>query len=189
MSDLAAPLRGRAWKFGDSVDTNQLSAAGFQSSGHARENLKANCLSVLRPEFPHEVAPGDLLVAGSNFGCGSSRQSAVQALQACGIAAVIAESVARIHMRNSIALALPTFVVPGIASIVADGDQMEIDYAAGVVRNLTAGHELPLTRFPQTVEQIYALGGILALIGNKLAAQGITPWPGDRIPSQPEINH
>lgn len=175
MSDIHAPIRGKAWKFGDSVDTNQLAVTGFQSSGDPKENLKANCLRVLRPEFPREVAAGDLLVAGKNFGCGSSRQSAVQALQACGIGAVLAESVARIHMRNSIALALPTFVVPGITELVADGDQLEIDYAASIVRDLTAGRELPLTRFPKTVEQIYELGGILQVIAKKLAGQGVVP--------------
>ncbi|MBI4192082.1 MAG: 3-isopropylmalate dehydratase small subunit [Betaproteobacteria bacterium] len=175
MSDIHAAIRGKVWKFGNSVDTNQLAGGGITVSSDPNENLKANCLRALRPEFPQQVKAGDLLVAGTNFGCGSSRQSAVQALQACGIVAVLAESVARIHRRNSIALALPTFVVPGITELVADGDPLEVDYPAGVVRNLTSGRELPLTRFPRTVEQIYELGGIFQVIADKLASQGIVP--------------
>ena len=175
MVSLSTVIRGRAWKFGDSVDTNQLSSAGFQSSGAAKEKLRENCLRTLRPEFCQQVATGDILVAGRNFGCGSSRQSAVQALQACGVGAVIAESVARIHMRNSIALAMPTFVVPGITELVSEGDQVEINYANGLVVNLNTSNSLALPRFPETVEQIYELGGILQLIANKLAAQNITP--------------
>ncbi len=173
MADIFTRMRGKAWKFGDSVDTNQLASAGFQSSGAPSENLKDNCLRALRPDFSRLVSPGDVLVAGKNFGCGSSRQSAVQALQACGIGAVLAESVARIHMRNSIALAMPTFVVPGIVELVTEGDDVEIDYSDGIVRNVTTGRSLPLARFPRTVEQIYELGGILQVIANKLAGQGI----------------
>lgn len=180
MSDLYEVIRGRVWKFGDSVDTNQLggvtgNTGGIQVSSDPKENMKANCLRSLRPEFPLGVRPGDVLVAGHNFGCGSSRQSAVMALQACGIQAVIAESVARIHRRNSIALAFPTFVVPGITQLVADGEQLEIDYGACLVRNPASRSELPLARFPESVEKIYELGGIFQVIANRLAAQGITP--------------
>ena len=173
MPDIHKVIRGRVWKFGDSVDTSQLARGGSQIA--ANENMKENCLRALRPEFSREVQPGDFLVAGKNFGCGSSRQTAVQALQACGIQAVLAESVARIYRRNSIALALPTFVVPGIMDLVEDGGQLEIDYAGGAVRNLTSGGELPLARFPRSVEQIYELGGISRVIVEKLAQRGIVP--------------
>ena len=175
MSNLQARMRGKVWKFGDSVDTNQLAGGGIEASSDPDENLKANCLRILRPEFPMQVKQGDILVTGTNFGCGSSRQTAVQALQLCGIQAVLAESVARIHKRNSIAMALPTFIVPGITQLAADGDELEVDYPAGVVRNLTSGRELPLTRFPHTVEQIYELGGICQVIADKLAGQGVLP--------------
>jgi 3-isopropylmalate dehydratase small subunit len=175
MSKLGQPISGKAWKFGDSVDTNQLAGGGIRVSDNQDENLKANCLRGLRPEFAENVAPGDILIAGTNFGCGSSRSSAVRALQVCGIVAVVAESVARIHMRNSIAAALPTFVAPGISDAVGDGDRVEIDYAAGVVRNLASGAELTLRRFPETVENIYDLGGITELIKQRLAKQGIFP--------------
>lgn len=174
MIDLHAKLRGRAWQFGDSVDSSQLSG-GSHTSSDGGDNLKATCLTSLRPEFSREVKPGDLLVAGSNFGCGSARTSAVHALHACGIAAVIAESIARIYLRNSIALALPIFVVPGITKLVEDGDELEIDYAGGVVRNVRSGATLPLARLPGSVEKIYRAGGIAQVIASELAARGIVP--------------
>src|SRR6202012_2094503 len=111
---------------------------------------------------------GDILVAGHNFGCGSSRQSAVEALALCGICAVVAESVARIHRRNSIALALPTFVAPGIAEFAGDGDEIEVDHGAGVVRNHRTGGELALPRLPDSVLAIYRAGGLTAVIRARL---------------------
>ena len=175
MPDLSQAIRGRVWKFGDSVDTNQLAGAGVQVSDDPRENLRANCLRGMRPEFAAQARTGDILVAGTNFGCGSHRQTAVEALQLNGIAAVLAESVARIHMRNSIALALPTFVVPGISSNVSDGDTLEVDYAAGIVRNPHTNVELPFKKFPTAVEQIYELGGLTPVIARKLAEENILP--------------
>lgn len=177
MPDLSRVIRGRAWKFGDSIDTNQLAGGGIQFSNDPLENLKANCLRGLRSEFPDKVVPGDLLVAGTNFGCGSHRQSAVEALQLCGIQAVLAESIARIHLRNSIALALPTYAVSNITGLVNDGDTVEIDYGARQVRNLTTGLSLTLTPFPPAVEEIYQLGGLHAVIAEKLRREGIVPHP------------
>jgi 3-isopropylmalate/(R)-2-methylmalate dehydratase small subunit len=172
---LTDKIRGRVWKFGDSVDTNQLAGGGVRVSDNQNDNLKANCLRGLRPEFNEQVQPGDILIAGTNFGCGSSRQTAVLALQVCGVAAVMAESVARIHMRNSIAAALPTLVTPGVSDFADDGDLVEIDYAGGLARNITQEREIELRRFPQTVERIYELGGISNVILQRLAAQGIRP--------------
>jgi 3-isopropylmalate/(R)-2-methylmalate dehydratase small subunit len=174
MSSLADIIRGRVWKFGDSVDTNQLAGGGLVAQTHD-EGLRINCLRGLRPDFNDEVRPGDLIVAGTNFGCGSSRQSAVEALQLCGIAVVLAESVARIHRRNSIALGLPTFALPGIGALVEEGDEIEVDYPAGVLRNVTGGTELALPRLPASVEEIYQAGGLFRVIAQRLAAQGIVP--------------
>lgn len=174
MTDIDSLITGRAWTFADSVDTNQLAGGGI-SGGTRQETLRVNCLRNLRPEFAEGVQPGDLLVAGHNFGCGSSRQSAVEALQICGVAAVLAESVARIHRRNSIALGLPTFVVPGITAFVADGETVEIDHTAGVVRNVSAGAELELPRLPDSVLAIYRAGGLGAVIKSRLEAEGIIP--------------
>jgi 3-isopropylmalate/(R)-2-methylmalate dehydratase small subunit len=171
MSSVDEPIAGRVWKFGDSVDTNQLAGGGL-TGATKDETLRINCLRGLRPDFTDGVQPGDILVAGANFGCGSSRQSAVEALRLCGIAAVAAESVARIHRRNSIALALPTFAVPGIAALADDGDTIEIDHGAGRVRNQRTGAELPVPRLPDSVLAIYRAGGIAAVIRTRLAEAG-----------------
>lgn len=178
MSSLRTVHRGRVWKFGDSVDTNQLAGGGLTRST-VSEALRVNCLRGLRPEFTDQVQPGDIVVAGLNFGCGSSRQTAVEALQLCGVAAVLADSVARIFRRNSIALALPTFGVPGVSELVADGDDLVVDYPAGLVRNPATGAELPMPAMPPSVEEIYDSGGLVAVIGNKLAAMGIYPDQAD----------
>ena len=175
MTVLEQVVKGRAWKFGDSIDTNLLAGGGISVSDDPRENLKANCLRGIRPEFPEQVRQGDILVAGKNFGCGSHRQTAVEALQLCGIVAVLAESVARIHMRNSIALALPTFVVPTISELVKDGDLVEIDYQVGSVKNLSSGASLNLQRLPIAIERIYESGGLFPMIARRLADEGIVP--------------
>src|SRR5436189_2087235 len=109
MPDLSIPMRGRVWKLGDSIDTGQLAGAGVRVSDDPMANLKANCLRTARPEFNEQVQPGDVIVAGTNFGLGSSRSVGVVALQACGIAAVVAESVSRLYRRNGVAQGLPTF--------------------------------------------------------------------------------
>jgi 3-isopropylmalate/(R)-2-methylmalate dehydratase small subunit len=171
MSDLLQVFRGRVWLLGDSVDTNQLAPSGLAGAS-AAQRMREHCLRGLRPEFREQVKPGDILVAGANFGCGSSRQSAVEALQLSGISVVLAESVARIHRRNSIALALPTFVVPDITSLVADGDELEVDYAAREVRDLTRGTRAALPELPPSVERVYRAGGLFNVIKERLAEQG-----------------
>jgi len=173
--DLANALRGRVWKFGDSIDTNQLAGGGIRVSDDPIVNLKANCLRTLRPDFPEQVQPGDIIVAGANFGCGSSRPTGVVALKACGIQAVVAESIARLYFRNGVAQGLLTFPAPGITGIVEDGDEIEIDYERGVARNVQSGKEVSLRRFPPTVENIYASGGIQKVIADRLAAEGFVP--------------
>lgn len=175
MPDLAKSIRGRVWKLGDSIDTNQLAGGGIRISDDPMVNLKANCLRTLRPDFPEQVQPGDIIVAGANFGCGSSRPTGVVALKACGVQAVVAESIARLYFRNGVAQGLLTFPAPGITSIVEDGDEIEIDYGKGVARNLRSGKEVSLRRFPPTVENIYASGGIQKVIAERLAAEGIAP--------------
>ena len=182
-------MRGRVWKLGDSIDTGQLAGAGVRVSDDPMENLKANCLRTARPEFNEQVQKGDIIVAGANFGLGSSRSVGVVALQACGIAAVVAESISRLYRRNGVAQGLPTFAVKGITQAFEDGDQIEVDYAAGKVRNLTRGSELDLPRYPDAVEQIYESGGIYFTIAKRLDAEGVVPaggWTLERLGGLPE---
>jgi 3-isopropylmalate/(R)-2-methylmalate dehydratase small subunit len=171
MSSLQQAFRGRVWKFGDSVDTSSM-APGSLAGPTMQRVMREYCLRGIRPDFNAEVEPGDLIVAGRNFGCGSSRQSAVEALQECGVAAVLAESVARIHRRNSIALGLPTFVVPGITALVGEGDEIEIDYPGRRVLGPDGRVLAVLPGFPPSVEQVYEAGGLSAVLRQRLAEQG-----------------
>jgi 3-isopropylmalate dehydratase small subunit len=153
--ELDRVLRGRVWKFGDSIETDAINPYYRYPT---MEELKLHTMEAYRPEFPKEVRPGDILVAGRNFGCGSSRPGLV--LREVGIVAIIAESVARLFLRNSIARAVPIFMAPGITAIVADGETLEVDYPAAVARNCASGRSVPLRKFPPLIEEIFAAGGL-----------------------------
>lgn len=153
--DLAKPLRGRVWKFGDSIETDAINPYYRYPT---MEELKQHTMEAYRPEFPKEVKPGDILVAGRNFGCGSSRPGLV--LREVGIVAIVAESVARLFLRNSIARAVPIFMAPGITAIVEDGETLEIDYAVSIVRNAASGASVPLRKLPPLIEAIFSAGGL-----------------------------
>jgi 3-isopropylmalate dehydratase small subunit len=153
--DLQRRLRGRVWKFGDSIETDAINPYYRYPT---MEELKLHTMEAYRPEFPREVKPGDVLVAGRNFGCGSSRPGLV--LREVGIVAIVAESVARLFLRNSIARAVPIFMAPGITRIVEDGETLEIDYAAGLARNGASGATVALRKFPPLIEAIFTAGGL-----------------------------
>ena len=153
--DLATVARGRVWKFGDSVETDAINP---YYKYPAMEELKQHTMEAYRPEFPREVKRGDILVAGRNFGCGSSRPGVV--LMEVGIAAIVVESVSRLFFRNSIARAMPILQAPGITSIVEDGETLEVDYPNGIVRNPANGKSVKLRAFPPLIEEILASGGL-----------------------------
>lgn len=153
--DLNRVMRGRVWKFGDSIETDAINPYYRYPT---MEELKQYTMEVYRPEFPQQVRRGDIMVTGRNFGCGSSRPGLV--LREVGIAAIIAESVARLFLRNSIARAIPIFVAPGVTGIVQDGETLEVDYPRGMVRNTVSGASVPLRKFPPLIEQIYECGGL-----------------------------
>jgi 3-isopropylmalate dehydratase small subunit len=165
-------LRGRVWKFGESVDTNVIAPLHVMRAGTIEE-IAQHTMAALRPEFPAQVRPGDILVAGANFGCGSHRQEANLVLEKVGIRAIVAESVARIFLRTSINLAYPTLVAPGISSLIEDRQELEIDYRNGKLRNLRSGAELPLPKYPPSVEKIFAAGGILTLLRERCIKEGL----------------
>lgn len=153
--DLSRAIRGRVWKFGDSVETDAINPYYLYPT---MDELKLHTMEAYRPEFPKEVRAGDILVAGRNFGCGSSRPGLV--LREVGIAAILAESVARLFLRNSIARAIPIFMAPGVTGIVQDGETLEIDYPTGIVRNPATDASVVLRKFPPLIEQIFAAGGL-----------------------------
>lgn len=153
--DLARVIRGRVWKFGDSIETDAINPYYRYPT---MEELKQHTMEVYRPEFPAQVRSGDILVAGRNFGCGSSRPGLV--LREVGIAAIVAESVARLFLRNSISRAIPIFVAPGVTGIVDDGETLEVNYPQGVIRNVASAATVVLRRFPPMIEQIFECGGL-----------------------------
>jgi len=153
--DLNQVLRGRVWKFGDSIETDAINPYYRYPT---MDELKQHTMEVYRPEFPKEVRPGDILVAGRNFGCGSSRPGLV--LREVGIAAIVVESVSRLFLRNSISRAIPIFVAPGVTGMVEDGGTLDVDYPKGIVRNPGSGASVPLRKYPPAIEQIFECGGL-----------------------------
>lgn len=164
--DLNRLIRGRVWKFGDSVDTDSINPFYLYST---MEELKLHTLESFRPEFPKEVRPGDILVAGRNFGCGSHRPGLV--LREVGIAAIVVESASRLFLRNNIALPLPIFIAPGITGIINDGETLEIDYSPGLVRNPATGASVALRKFPPMIERIFECGGLPELARQRYLAE------------------
>jgi 3-isopropylmalate dehydratase small subunit len=153
--DLNQTMRGRVWKFGDSIETDAINPYYRYPT---MEELKQHTMEVYRPEFPLQVKPGDIMVAGRNFGCGSSRPGLV--LREVGIVAIIAESVARLFLRNSIGRAIPIFVAPGVSGIVQDGETLEVDYPGGFVRNPATGERVTMRKYPPLIERIFQSGGL-----------------------------
>src|SRR4051812_38077408 len=153
--DLNRVVSGRVWRFGDSIETDAINPYYRYPT---MAELKLHTMEAYRPEFPKEVKPGDILVAGRNFGCGSSRPGLV--LREVGIVAIVAESVSRLFLRNSIARAIPIFMAPGITGIVGDGETLEVDYPNAVVRNPANGASVSLRKFPPLIEQIFEAGGL-----------------------------
>jgi len=153
--DLNQTMCGRVWKFGDSIETDAINPYYRYPT---MEELKQHTMEVYRPEFPLQVKPGDIMVAGRNFGCGSSRPGLV--LREVGIVAIIAESVARLFLRNSIGRAIPIFVAPGVGAIIDDGETLEVDYPAGTVRNPATGASVTLRKYPPLIERIFQSGGL-----------------------------
>ena len=173
--DLNQPLRGCVWKFGDSIETDAINPYYRYPT---MEELKQHTMEAYRPEFPKEVKAGDILVAGRNFGCGSSRPGLV--LREVGIVAIIAESVARLFLRNSIARGIPIFMAPGITGIVNDGETLEVDYRGGFVRNPASGASIALRRFPPLIEQIFSCGGLPEFAYERYIRQSAARRAGER---------
>lgn len=155
-------FKGRVWKFGDSVDTDIISPGG-EREGKER----GVTMSALRPEFPISVEPGDILVAGKNFGCGSHRETANQVLHDVGISAVVAESFARIFFRVSVSLGYPVFIVPGITQMIEDGQVLEIDCEKGLARNVTTEETVKIMPYPSSIQEIFEAGGLLKLLKSR----------------------
>jgi methanogen homoaconitase small subunit len=148
----------KVWLFGDDIDTDQIIPGRYSPYMTSEETLTQYAFIEHRPDFAPNVAPGDVIVAGKNFGCGSSREYAPRALQKCGIVAIIAPSFARIFFRNTINLGIPLFEAD-LTQNVADGEQITLDLAASQLR--TAREIIELPRAPDFVQEIVREGGIV----------------------------
>jgi 3-isopropylmalate/(R)-2-methylmalate dehydratase small subunit len=139
--------------------------------GITPEEAATYCMSANRPGWSAEVQPGDILVAGVNFGCGSSRNGSGP-LKVLGIGVVLAESIARIHLRNAVNTGLPTLVCPGILDAVEDGDQLQVDIVTGEVKNLTQGTAIQAEAWPQDSPpfEIMMAGGFDNFLRQRIAA-------------------
>ncbi len=155
-------MRARVWKFGSNVDTDAITPGKYMSGPEAE--LMKHVLEVINPRFPREVKPGDIIVAGSNFGCGSSRESAPAALKALGIGAIVAESFARIFFRNSIAIGLPALICAGVSNLFDDGDEMELELKTGSITNLNRGKTIYAQPLPEQMLEVLSKGGIVPLL-------------------------
>lgn len=156
-------ITGRAFVYGANIDTDQIYPGRYLDLTDP-DQLARHALEGADRDFGPEAKPGDLIVAGTNFGCGSSREHAAVALKAAGVGAVLAESFARIFYRNGINLGLPLLVCPGIAGQVKRGDILTVDMASGRVTNRTSGVALSVEPLSPYVLAILISGGIKAMI-------------------------
>lgn len=162
-------IKGRVKKFGDHVNTDVIAPGRWHRQG--MDILRLHTMEAIRPDFYKQVQPGDVLVAGKNFGCGSHRESATAIMKVLGISAIVADSLARLYYRNCIALGIPVFAIRGISKIFAEGDEIEIliDAEGVVVRNVAAGKEGKAPPIPSTMYQIMEAGGVYNLLKKRLA--------------------
>ena len=151
-------LRGRVHKFGNDVNTDYIIASKYKSTAKNMKEMAEHLMEDADPGFAKKVAPGDFIVAGSNFGCGSSRETAPRVIKAAGISAVLARGFARIFFRNAINLGLP--LVECDTTKIEEGDQLEVDLGAGVVRDLTRGTEVRVAPLPPVMLELLNDGGL-----------------------------
>ena len=155
--------QGRVHKYGNNVDTDVIIPARYLNTS-APDELAAHCMEDIDPLFASAVRHGDILVAGRNFGCGSSREHAPLAIKASGIACVIAESFARIFYRNALNIALPILECPEAAKAISPGDEVAIDLETGTVTDLTTERTFRAEPFPPFMMDLIAAGGLAAYL-------------------------
>lgn len=158
-------LKGKAHKFGDDINTDDIIAAKYLVTTDPVE-LGKKCMETIAPDFAKQVTKGDIIAAGKNFGCGSSREHAPIAIKGVGVSCVIAQSFARIFYRNAINIGLPILEIPQVEEIKA-GDELEIDLVKGEIRNRTQGKTYKSEAFPEFMQKIVAAGGLMNWIKDR----------------------
>ena len=158
--------KGTVFRYGDNVDTDVIIPARYLNTSNGKE-LAAHCMEDIDINFVKEVKEGDIIVADKNFGCGSSREHAPLAIKEAGVSCVIARTFARIFYRNAINIGLPIIECPEAAAGIDDGDQVEVDFDSGIIKNLTKGTEYKGQAFPPFMQKIIACEGLVNYINQK----------------------
>lgn len=161
-------IEGRVWTLGRDVDTDQIISGKYLTIIDPAI-LKSKVLEIALPEFAGQCKPGDILVAGENFGSGSSREHAPQALKAAGVGALVADSFARIFFRNSINLGIPTIEAPGVRAIFEQGHVARIEMSKGRVTNVTTGRSVGFLPLPPHLVGLLEVGGLVEKVRQELA--------------------
>ena len=161
-------IKGRVFKYGVNVDTDVIIPARYLNLSEARE-LAEHCMEDIDKEFVHKVKPGDIMVADTNFGCGSSREHAPLAIKGAGVSAVVAKSFARIFFRNAINIGLPLLESAEAVDAAESGDELEIDLAQGKIKNLTRHEEFAAKPYPPFMNDLIAAGGLVEYTKKRLA--------------------
>ena len=158
-------FRGKVWKFGDNIDTDAIIPARYLNTSDP-QILRAHCMEDADPDFVSKISPGDIIVAGSNFGCGSSREHAPISIKAAGLSCVIARSFARIFYRNSFNMGLPIFESARLWDMVADGDEIDVDGDEGIIA-ASDGQTLRVNPIPPFMQELINDGGLMQHIARK----------------------
>lgn len=156
-------VHGKVHRFGDNIDTDVIIPARYLNSSDPEE-LKLHCMEDIDPEYIKKIVPGDIIVAGKNFGCGSSREHAPIAIKASGASCVIAETFARIFYRNSINIGLPIIECPEASAAIQDGDELSIDFNTGMITDITSGKSYQGQSFPEFMQKLIDAGGLINYI-------------------------
>lgn len=153
-------VRGKAFRYGDNIDTDVIIPARYLNTSDPSE-LAKYCMIDIDGEFVNKVEQGDLIVADKNFGCGSSREHAPIAIKASGVSCVIAKSFARIFYRNAMNIGLPILECEEAVDGIKEGDQVEVDFKAGLIKNITTGKTYQSQPFPEFMQKLIASGGLI----------------------------
>ncbi|MEW6409303.1 MAG: 3-isopropylmalate dehydratase small subunit [Nitrospirota bacterium] len=163
-------LKGKAWKFGDDINTDDIIPARYLNTIEPLE-LAAHCMEDVVPEFVKKVNKGDIIVAGKNFGCGSSREHAPIAIKAAGVSCVIARSFARIFYRNAFNMGLPIFESEEASNNINEGDVVEVNADSGIIINLTKDKQYNAKPVPPFMQELIMAGGLMEWVGRKLKVE------------------
>ena len=161
---------GKVYKYGDNVDTDVIIPARYLNAPSPDE-LAKHCMEDIDATFAQKVQPGDIIVGGANFGCGSSREHAPIAIRACGVSCVIAPSFARIFYRNAINIGLAILECPAASAGIDNGDEVTVDFDTGVITDVTKGTTYQAEPFPPFIKDMIAKGGLMASLKDKEATK------------------